>query len=159
MKKIHSHILRMEREWQKSNPWIRGQKGNEKIHFHISGTGIGGFHSWEWTGKGIPAHPWRMMSTTTFPTSKLLSYTAISTWCDVCWQNTLSPHLVQPAQPENLFDGWNNLLWAFKQFLEGLRRSADDSDTHASASDSPLQWFDDFCSLVSIFGYHARRHF
>ena len=31
--------------------------GNEKIHSHKSGKGIRGFHSWEWTGAGIPAHP------------------------------------------------------------------------------------------------------
>ena len=30
----------------------------KKIHSHNSGKGIRGFHSWEWTGTGIPAHPW-----------------------------------------------------------------------------------------------------
>ena len=42
---------------EKSIPEIREREGNEKIHSHNSGTGIRGFHSWEWTGTGIPAHP------------------------------------------------------------------------------------------------------
>ena len=42
---------------KKSIPKIREQEGNEKIHSHNSGMGIWGFHSWEWTGTGIPAHP------------------------------------------------------------------------------------------------------
>ena len=37
-----------------SNPKIRER---QKIHSHNSGMGIRGFHSWEWTGTGIPAHP------------------------------------------------------------------------------------------------------
>ena len=47
---------------KKSIPEIREQEGNEKIHSHNSGKGIGGFHSWEWTGTGIPAHPCRTHS-------------------------------------------------------------------------------------------------
>ena len=35
----------------------REREWNEKIHSHNSGKGIRGFHSWEWTGTGIPAHP------------------------------------------------------------------------------------------------------
>ena len=50
------------REWEgnekKTFPEIREREGNEKIHSHNSGKGIRGFHSWEWTGTGIPAHPW-----------------------------------------------------------------------------------------------------
>ena len=36
---------------------IRERKGNEKIHSHILRMGIRGFHSREWTGTGILAHP------------------------------------------------------------------------------------------------------
>ena len=43
---------------KKSIPKIWEREGNEKIHSRISGTGIRGFHSWEWMGTGIPAHPW-----------------------------------------------------------------------------------------------------
>ena len=50
------------REWEgnekKNIPEIRERDGNEKIHSYNSGKGIRGFHSWEWTGTGIPAHPW-----------------------------------------------------------------------------------------------------
>ena len=58
MKKTHSHNSGTGREWKKSIPEIREREGNEKIHSHNSGKGIRGFHSWEWTGTGIPAHPW-----------------------------------------------------------------------------------------------------
>ena len=37
---------------------IREREGNEKIHTHNLESGIRGFYSWEWTGTGIPAHPW-----------------------------------------------------------------------------------------------------
>ena len=50
----------MIQEWEgneKSIPKVRERKGNEKIHFHKSGKGIRSFHSWEWKGTGIPAHP------------------------------------------------------------------------------------------------------
>ena len=63
--------LGMGREWEnpfpqfgngkgmkKSIPKIRERKGNEKVHSQNSGKGIRGFHSWERTGTGIPAHPW-----------------------------------------------------------------------------------------------------
>ena len=43
---------------KKNIPEIREREGNEKIHSHNSGMGIRGFHSWEWRGTGIPAHPW-----------------------------------------------------------------------------------------------------
>ena len=39
---------------------IREREGNEKIHSHNLGMGIRGFHSWEWTGTEIPAHPWEL---------------------------------------------------------------------------------------------------
>ena len=42
---------------KKNIPEIREREGNEKIHSHNLGKGIRGFHSWEWTGTGIPAHP------------------------------------------------------------------------------------------------------
>ena len=42
---------------KKNIPEIREREGNEKIHSHNSGMGIRGSHSWEWTGKGNPAHP------------------------------------------------------------------------------------------------------
>ena len=42
---------------KKSIPIIQEREGNEKINTHNSGKGIWGFHSWEWTGTGIPAHP------------------------------------------------------------------------------------------------------
>merc|ERR1712240_774556 len=38
-------------------PEIREREGNEKIHSQSSGKGIRGLHSWECTGRGIPAHP------------------------------------------------------------------------------------------------------
>ena len=33
----------------------------KKIHSHNQGTAIRGFHSQEWTGTGIPAHPWLVL--------------------------------------------------------------------------------------------------
>ena len=42
---------------KKNIPKIREREGNEKIHSQNSGKGIRGFHSWEWTVTGIPAHP------------------------------------------------------------------------------------------------------
>ena len=42
---------------KKTIPEIREWEGNEKIHSHNLGMGIRAFHSWEWTGAGIPAHP------------------------------------------------------------------------------------------------------
>ena len=42
---------------KKSIPKIREREGMKKIHSHNLGKGIRGFHSWEWTGKGAPAHP------------------------------------------------------------------------------------------------------
>ena len=62
MKKNHSHNSGTGREWKKSIPIIREREGNEKIHSHNLGMEIRGFHSWEWTGTRIPAHPcegWR----------------------------------------------------------------------------------------------------
>ena len=44
---------------KKSIPEVREPEGNEKIPSHNSGMGIRGFHSWEWTGTGIPAYPCR----------------------------------------------------------------------------------------------------
>ena len=43
---------------KKAFPKFGNGKGMKKIHSHNSGNGIRGFHSWEWTGTGIPAHPW-----------------------------------------------------------------------------------------------------
>ena len=57
MKKTNSHNSGTGREWKTPIPKIREQEGNEKIHSHNSGKGIRPFHSWEWTGTGIPAHP------------------------------------------------------------------------------------------------------
>ena len=42
---------------KKNIPKIREREKNEKIYSHNSGKGIRGFHSWEWTGTGVPAHP------------------------------------------------------------------------------------------------------
>ena len=56
-KKNIPKIREREKGMKKSIPIIWEWEGNEKIHSHNSGTGIRGFHSWEWTGKGIPAHP------------------------------------------------------------------------------------------------------
>ena len=47
---------------KKNIPKIQEREGNEKIHSHNLGMEIRGFHSWEWTGTRIPAHPcegWR----------------------------------------------------------------------------------------------------
>ena len=47
-----------EREGNKKNILeILEREWNEKIHSHNLGTGIRAFHSWEWTGTGVPAHP------------------------------------------------------------------------------------------------------
>merc|ERR1712163_5909 len=48
-----------EREGNEKNPFPQfgNGKGMKKTHSHNSGKGIRGFHSWEWTGTGIPAHP------------------------------------------------------------------------------------------------------
>ena len=67
-------VWEREREWilDNSNPKVREREGNgknpvpkfrsgkgtKKTYSHNSGTGIRGFHSWEWTGTGIPAYPW-----------------------------------------------------------------------------------------------------
>ena len=56
-KKTIPIIREREGNEKKSIPEIREREGNEKIHSHNSGKGIRGFHSWEWTGTGIPAHP------------------------------------------------------------------------------------------------------
>ena len=64
---------------KKSIPEIREQEGNEKIHSHNSGTGIRGFHSWEWTGTGIPAHPCIFSSQATAQTCCLPLSSAKST--------------------------------------------------------------------------------
>ena len=57
MKKYIPTIRERERNEKKPIPIIREREGNEKKHSQNSGTGIRGFHSWEWTGTGIPAHP------------------------------------------------------------------------------------------------------
>ena len=57
MKKPIPIIREREGNDKKNIPKIQERKGNEKIHSHNSGKGIRGFHSWEWTGTGIPAHP------------------------------------------------------------------------------------------------------
>ena len=57
MKKIHSRNSGTGREWKKAIPEIREWEGNEKNPFPKFGKGIRGFHSWEWPGTGIPAHP------------------------------------------------------------------------------------------------------
>ena len=59
MEKIHSRNSGTGREWKKSIPEIREREGNEKNPFPKFGKGIRGLHSWEWPGKGIPAHPCR----------------------------------------------------------------------------------------------------
>ena len=46
-KKNNSQNPGTEREWKKTIPKIREQEGIEKIHYHISGTGIRGYHSRE----------------------------------------------------------------------------------------------------------------
>ena len=53
---------------KKNIPKIWEREGNEKIHSHNSGKGIRGFHSWEWTGTGIPAHPWPIVGALRGPT-------------------------------------------------------------------------------------------
>ena len=71
MKKTNSHYSGMGRELKKTFPKFgnrkgmeknpvpkfRSGKGTKKTYSHNSGTGIRGFHSWEWTGTGIPAYP------------------------------------------------------------------------------------------------------
>ena len=44
----------MEKTQSQNSGAGREQK---KTYSHNSGTGIRGFHSWEWTGTGIPAYP------------------------------------------------------------------------------------------------------
>ena len=56
---IHNYKMRERDGNKKLIPKIREREGNEKIHVHNSGTGIRGFRSWEWTGPGIPAHPYQ----------------------------------------------------------------------------------------------------
>ena len=57
---------------KKNIPKIREREGNEKIHSHNSGMGIRGFHSREWMGTGIPAHPCSLQAFGISPASKLL---------------------------------------------------------------------------------------
>ena len=47
----------------KNIPKIQEREGNDKIYSHNLGTGIRGYHSWECTGTGIPAHPYSVFST------------------------------------------------------------------------------------------------
>ena len=47
-----------EREGNEKKPFLKFGKGKGKIiQSHDSGIGISGFHSWAWTGTGIPAQP------------------------------------------------------------------------------------------------------
>ena len=48
---------------KKSLPKIQEREGNEQNPSHNSGMGIRGYHSWECTGTGIPAHPYSLFST------------------------------------------------------------------------------------------------
>ena len=64
LKKSIPKIREREGNEKKNIPKIREREENEKIHSHNSGKGIRGFHSWEWTGTGIPAHPWGALSPT-----------------------------------------------------------------------------------------------
>ena len=57
MKKPIPIIREQEGNEKKNIPIIREREGNEKIHSHNLGKGIRGFHSWEWMGTEIPAHP------------------------------------------------------------------------------------------------------
>ena len=50
-------IIREREGIEKPIPEIWEREGNEKIHSYNSRTGSRGFHSQEWTGMGIPAHP------------------------------------------------------------------------------------------------------
>ena len=50
-------IIREREGNKKSIPEILEREWREKIHSHNLGTGIRAFHSWEWTGTGVPAHP------------------------------------------------------------------------------------------------------
>ena len=79
MKKNHSHNSGTGREWKKSIPEIREREGNEKIHCHNSGKGIRGFHSWEWTGTGFPAHP--CLRRRPF-VNILIAWPAVGSWAD-----------------------------------------------------------------------------
>ena len=60
MKKKNIPIIWERVGLKKNIPNIREREGNEKIHSHNLGMGIRGFHSWEWTGTEIPAHPWEL---------------------------------------------------------------------------------------------------
>ena len=45
--------LRNKKGMKKTIPEIREWEGNEKIHSHNSGTGIRGYHSQEYPGRGM----------------------------------------------------------------------------------------------------------
>ena len=62
---------------KKNIPKIREREGNERIHSHNSGTGIKGFHSWEWTRTGIPAHPWPLSDIFLFDQASQLVWEAL----------------------------------------------------------------------------------
>ena len=48
---------------KKKIPKIWQPEGNKKNYSRNSGTRFRGFHSREWTGTGIPAHPYSLFST------------------------------------------------------------------------------------------------
>ena len=81
IKKNIPRLRKREGNGKKNILKIQEREGNEKINSHNSGMGIRGFHSWEWTGTGIPAHPWMPP---TFPIASLNRYTSkfsgVFTW-------------------------------------------------------------------------------
>ena len=63
IKKNIPRLRKREGNGKKNILKIQEREGNEKINSHNSGMGIRGFHSREWTGTGIPAHPYSLFST------------------------------------------------------------------------------------------------
>ena len=69
-----------EREWE----W--------KIHSQLSGTGMGGWYSRDWSGTGIPAHPWARLRRTADQIPVKWSSQPMSgkqTGSTFCWSSTI----------------------------------------------------------------------
>ena len=80
MKKSIPTIREWEGNEKNSFPHFGNGKGMKKNHSHNLGKGIRGFHSWEWTGTGIPAHPCSTAASRKSPNEYFLKYKFQISW-------------------------------------------------------------------------------
>ena len=100
--------------------WER--EGNEKVHSHNSGKGVRGFHSWELTGTGIPAHPWFVVIS-----SMLHKYICFLPQCSIEPQILLSLQIVA----KNKMHANSNSLAALSKMFIKMPNLHENSDTIA----------------------------